>query len=294
MLLLTKKLNALLDKRERKEQRAKKCCNVADQFGEVVGAHNFVYPITLADDKARLIREYAAPMFNEPNPSNGAILSKSYNEAFEILESISSNNYQLSNTRAPTSRKLVGLLEVDALTALTAQMASMNNILKNMSFGGNVQPAVVVQMPRCQGTLPSDTENPRRDSKEHSKALLIKIPLVEALEQLLNYMKFLKDILIKKRRLDEFEMVALIEGCNAMLKSKIPSKLKDLGSFTIPCFIGGTDVGRALCDMRASINLMSVSIFKQLGIGEARSTTVTLQLADRSMGHVEGKIGMCY
>ncbi|KAM6577617.1 hypothetical protein CsatB_029454 [Cannabis sativa] len=109
-----------------------------------------------------------------------------------------------------------------------------------------------------------------------------------------DYMAKNDDILIKKRRLDEFEMVALIEGCNAMLKSKIPSKLKDLGSFTIPCFIGGTDVRRALCDLRASINLMSVSIFKQLGIGEARSTTVTLQLADRSMGHVEGKIGICY
>ncbi|KAM6543736.1 hypothetical protein CsatB_008183 [Cannabis sativa] len=33
-----------------------------------------------------------------------------------------------------------------------------------------------------------------------------------------------------------------------------------------------------------------MSIFKKLGIGEARPTTVTLQLADRSMAHPEGKI----
>ncbi|XP_062114415.1 uncharacterized protein LOC133825500 [Humulus lupulus] len=77
--------------------------------------------------------------------ANGAILSKSYNEAFEILERIASNNYQWSNTRAPTSRKVAGVLEVDALTALTAQMASMTNILKNMSMGGNVQPAAAIQ-----------------------------------------------------------------------------------------------------------------------------------------------------
>ncbi|XP_062093602.1 uncharacterized protein LOC133799621 [Humulus lupulus] len=105
-----------------------------------------------------------------------------------------------------------------------------------------------------------------------------------------NYVKFLKDILTKKRRLGEFETVALSEGCSAMLKSKIPPKLKDPGSFTIPCSIGGRDVGRALCDLGTSINLMPMSIFKKLGIGEARPTTVTLQLADRSMAHPEGKI----
>ncbi|XP_062104305.1 uncharacterized protein LOC133815482 [Humulus lupulus] len=105
-----------------------------------------------------------------------------------------------------------------------------------------------------------------------------------------NYVKFLTDILTKKRRLGEFETVALTEGCSAMLKSKIPPKLKDLGSFTIPCSIGGRDVGRALCDLGASINLMPMSIFKKLGIGEVRPTIVTLQLADLSMAHPKGKI----
>ena len=35
---------------------------------------------------------------------------------------------------------------------------------------------------------------------------------------------------------------------------------------------------------------MSLSIYKKLGIGEARPTTVTLQLADRSFTHLEGKV----
>ena len=42
--------------------------------------------------------------------------------------------------------------------------------------------------------------------------------------------------------------------------------------------------------MGASINLMPLSIFKQLGVGECRQTTVTLQLADRSHAYPEGKI----
>ncbi|XP_062086248.1 uncharacterized protein LOC133792364 [Humulus lupulus] len=98
-----------------------------------------------------------------------------------------------------------------------------------------------------------------------------------------NYVKFLKDISTKNKRLGEFETVVLTEGCSAMLKNKIPPKLKDLGSFIIPISTGGRHVGKALCNLGASINLMSMSIFKKLRIGEARPTTLTLQLADRSM-----------
>ena len=39
----------------------------------------------------------------------------------------------------------------------------------------------------------------------------------------------------------------------------------------------------ALCDLEASINLLPLSIFIRLGLGEARPTTVTLQLADMSL-----------
>ncbi|XP_062093749.1 uncharacterized protein LOC133799767 [Humulus lupulus] len=105
-----------------------------------------------------------------------------------------------------------------------------------------------------------------------------------------NYVKFLKDILTKKRRLGKFEMVALTEGCSDILKNKIRPKLKDLGSFIIPCSIGGRDVGRTLCDLGASINMMPMYIFKKFRIRKARPTTVTLQLVNLSMAHMEGKI----
>ncbi|MCQ7416373.1 retropepsin-like domain-containing protein, partial [Salmonella enterica] len=122
------------------------------------------------------------------------------------------------------------------------------------------------------------------------KQLHINIPLVEALEQMPNYVKFLKDILTKKRRLGEYETVSLTGECSAILTNKIPPKVKDPGTFTILVSIGGKELGRALCDLGASINLMPLSIYKKLGIGEARPTTVTLQLADRSITYPEGKI----
>ncbi|XP_062085704.1 uncharacterized protein LOC133791804 [Humulus lupulus] len=105
-----------------------------------------------------------------------------------------------------------------------------------------------------------------------------------------NYVKFMKDILTKKRRLGEFETMALTKECSSFLQNKLPLKMKDHGSFTSPCTIGNSYCGMALCDLGVSINLMPMSIFKQLGIGEVRPTTVTLQLADRSLAHPNGKI----
>ena len=91
-----------------------------------------------------------------------------------------------------------------------------------------------------------------------------------------SYVKFMKDILSKKRRLSDFETVHLTEECSAIIKRKLPHKLKDLGNFTIPCTIGNSIFERALCDLGTSINLMPLSIFRRLGLGEARPTTVTL------------------
>ncbi|XP_052291705.1 uncharacterized protein LOC127900589 [Citrus sinensis] len=122
------------------------------------------------------------------------------------------------------------------------------------------------------------------------KQLHINIPFVETLEQIPNYVKFLKDILARKRRLGEFETVALTQESSHMLQSKILTKLKDPVSFTIPYSIGNRYAGRALCDLGASINLMSLSVFKQLGVGECRPTIVTLQLAHRFHAYPEGKI----
>ena len=122
------------------------------------------------------------------------------------------------------------------------------------------------------------------------KKLHVNIPFVDALEQMHSYVKFIKDLLSRKRRLSEFETVNLTKECNAILQRKLPRKLKDPDSFIIPCKIGNSIFKRALCDLGASINLMPLSIFKRLGLGEARPTTVTLQLADRSLKHPHGVI----
>ena len=88
----------------------------------------------------------------------------------------------------------------------------------------------------------------------------------------------------------DYETVALSEECSAILQKKLPPQLKDPSSFTITCAIRNAVFERALCDLGVSINLMSWSIFKKLKLGEARLTTVTLQLANRSLTHPRGII----
>ncbi|XP_075486207.1 uncharacterized protein LOC142525801 [Primulina tabacum] len=124
--------------------------------------------------------------------------------------------------------------------------------------------------------------------EEPEKKIHINIPFADALEQMPNYAKFIKDVMSKKRKLQEFETVKLTEECSAILQRKLPQKLKDPGSFTIPCVIGGSRVNRALCDLGASINLMPFSIYRTLELGEVKPSTITLQLADRSLTYHEG------
>ncbi|XP_075674887.1 uncharacterized protein LOC142644092 [Castanea sativa] len=104
------------------------------------------------------------------------------------------------------------------------------------------------------------------------------------------YAKFLKDIISKKRKLEEHEIVMLAEESSAILQKKLPPKLKDPRSFAIPCTIGKSYFDRALCDLGASINLMPFSVFRKLGLGEVKPTTISLQLADRSINYPRGVI----
>ncbi|XP_019253953.1 PREDICTED: uncharacterized protein LOC109232652 [Nicotiana attenuata] len=80
-----------------------------------------------------------------------------------------------------------------------------------------------------------------------------------------------------------FEMLKQIQTCSAVVTRPIAEKLSDPGSFTIPCTIGNFAFAKALCDLGASINLMPLAIYKRLGIGRARPTSMLLQLADRTV-----------
>ena len=116
------------------------------------------------------------------------------------------------------------------------------------------------------------------------------MPFTEVVTQMPLYAKFLKEILRKKRRIAEEGVVNLTATCSVVIKKTLPEKMKDPGSFTIPCVIGEFEFQKALCDSGSSINLMPLSVAKKLSLGELTPTTITLQMADITMAKPEGVI----
>ncbi|RVW76985.1 hypothetical protein CK203_055557 [Vitis vinifera] len=83
----------------------------------------------------------------------------------------------------------------------------------------------------------------------------VNIPLLDMIKQVPSYAKFLKDLCTIKR------------GLNVNKKALLTEQV----------------VEKALLDLGASVNLLPYSVYKQLGLGELKPTSITLSLADRSV-----------
>ena len=120
------------------------------------------------------------------------------------------------------------------------------------------------------------------------KKMEVNIPFLEALTQMPHYAKFMINILSRKRKIAKEGVVNLTATCSAVIQRSLLEKMRDLGSFTIPCTIGNSELGKALCDSGASINLMPLSIVKRLSLGELTPTTITLRMTDKTLAQPEG------
>ena len=108
------------------------------------------------------------------------------------------------------------------------------------------------------------------------KKIEINIRFAEVISQMPLYAKFLKEILSKKRKIAEEGIVNLTATCSAIIQKKLPVKIKDPGSFTIPSSIGKYEFKKVLCDSGASINLMPLSDMDRLSLWELTPTAITL------------------
>ena len=118
----------------------------------------------------------------------------------------------------------------------------------------------------------------------------VNIPLLDMINQVPTYAKFLKDLCTVKRSLNVNKKAFLTEQVSAIIGNKTPVKYKDPGCPTISVNIGGTSVEKALLDLGASVNLIPYSMYKRLGLGELKPTSITLSLADRSIKIPKGTI----
>ncbi|GJV94881.1 reverse transcriptase domain-containing protein [Tanacetum coccineum] len=71
-----------------------------------------------------------------------------------------------------------------------------------------------------------------------------------------------------------------------ILQNKVPPKLRDPGSFLIPCNFKKTFSYNALADLGASINLMPYSLYAKLSLETLKPAKMSVRLADRSFQYL--------
>jgi hypothetical protein len=121
------------------------------------------------------------------------------------------------------------------------------------------------------------------DILEVFKQVQINISFLDAIQQVPSYAKFLKDLITIKRRNNVPRKVCLTEQVSSILQYRLPIKYKDPRCPTISCTIRVSHIEKALLDLGASVNLIPYSVYLQLGLGELKPTSMTLQLANRSV-----------
>ncbi|KAK5793261.1 hypothetical protein PVK06_034402 [Gossypium arboreum] len=193
--------------------------------------------------------------------AGGTINNKTPEDAYEFIEEMSLNNYQWQVMRTKPT-KIAGVYNVDSVTILPNQVELLNKKIDGFLSSSQVYP--VMQCEASSGQTNHSEYQPYGHSMDNEQLNYM------ALSQMPNTMKFLKELLANKRKLDEASHVELNAVCSAILQNKLPNKLKDPGSFTIPCLIGSLDVNHALADLGASINVMPYKMFKQLGLGKPK------------------------
>ncbi|KAI3721759.1 hypothetical protein L2E82_32777 [Cichorium intybus] len=136
--------------------------------------------------------------------------------------------------------------------------------------------------------LESKKEREDREIMATFRKVEVNIPLLEAIKQVPRYAKFLKELCTSKKKLKGDETIKVNENVSAIIQKRLPPKYKDPGVFTVPCKLGDTYIPRVMLDLGASINVLPLSIFKNLKKGTLKRTGVVIQLADKSTVRPKG------
>ena len=102
------------------------------------------------------------------------------------------------------------------------------------------------------------------------KQVLINLSLLDAIQHILTYAKFLKDLCTQKYESWTTKKIMLSEDVSAVLLNPWPQKIKDPDAPLISYIIWGITFDQALLDLRASVNLLPASIYEKFGIGELK------------------------
>ncbi|CAN6454687.1 unnamed protein product [Victoria cruziana] len=128
-----------------------------------------------------------------------------------------------------------------------------------------------------------------RDMLETFRSVRINLPLLDAIQQVPAYARFLKELCTRKRKSRRVpECVMLSAGTSSLLQRRLPPKLEDPGAPIIPCMLGDIHVERALLDLGASVNVLPGCFYDACQLEGLKPINMTIQMADRSVKRPRG------
>ncbi|GJS59151.1 putative reverse transcriptase domain-containing protein [Tanacetum coccineum] len=154
-----------------------------------------------------------------------------------------------------------------SIKTLEIQIGQMSKVLQERGFG----------------SLPSSTEtNPRDQVKSISTT-------IEADSHLIRRIGSSQYVVSTGQNKEGNHGPKFMEAYGAShINNTIPRKEKDPGSSTLPCFINDVCFNNALVDLGASVSVMPLSTYLNLGLGELAHTRLTVELADRTVKYPKG------
>ena len=207
--------------------------------------------------------------------------------------------HEVSSSSEPNPR----MDKVKAIITLRSSKELKQPVLKPTEEGQKVKEAgpdeVVTKEPATKNSTPPPFPQALKAKKkainqieilEVLRQVKVNMPLLDMIKQVPTYAKFFKDLCIVKRGSNVNMKAFLIEQVSAIIQCKTPVKYKDPGCPTISVNIGDTCVEKALLDLGASVNLLPYSMYKQLGLGELKHTSITLSLAYKSIKIPKGTV----
>ncbi|GJW78348.1 reverse transcriptase domain-containing protein [Tanacetum coccineum] len=172
----------------------------------------------------------------------------------------------------------------------------------------NIQPPVVqtndqigepVVASKTKPTLPYPSRANKEKLREKDDLLASKfmeifrnlhfeLSFADALLHMPKFAPMFRKLLNDKDKMIELTKTPVNENCSAVILKKFPEKLGDPGRFLIPCDFPEMNECLALADLGASINLMPLSIWKELSLPALTKTRMILELADRTISTPTG------
>nr|GFB21222.1 reverse transcriptase domain-containing protein [Tanacetum cinerariifolium] len=239
--------------------------------------------------------------------AGGTFMQKTPKECYELIENMTAhhNRWDTSATRDETSRTIFSTTTTtespDArLVVVPILMPSAQPSVATLKRPLMLLRVTTIQVDKVQTTS--------SESTAHVQPPVVQVPISEPdvamkpnpkpsipypssfVDALLHMSKFAStftSLLSNKEKLFKLASTPLNENCSAVLL-KLPEKLGDPDKFLIPCDFPELEECLALADLGASINLMPLSIWKNLSLPELTPTRMTLELANRSVAYPVG------